>query len=99
MRGLRTQEGKRFENFFELVQAAAKKQNAVFFLDCGEGREIETETLSGEDLSGWLIPDEKAVAFEKVFQTGDVPGEWAQFICFASWLDVDGTVEIRFLHF
>ena len=40
MRGLKTQEGKKFERFFNMVQEEAAKQDAVFFLGCGEGRDF-----------------------------------------------------------
>ncbi len=35
MRGLKTQEGSKFEAFFSLVQQEAAKSHSVFFLDCG----------------------------------------------------------------
>jgi hypothetical protein len=39
--------------------------NSKFFMDCSEGREIETDEISGEDISGWLIPMSQVLEFEK----------------------------------
>ena len=52
MRGLRTQEGEKFERFFALVQKEALKQSCVFFLDSGEGHIFENESMEYSDLSG-----------------------------------------------
>ncbi|MGI6178176.1 MAG: hypothetical protein ACOYJO_06985 [Eubacterium sp.] len=67
MQVLRTQEGNKFEKFFEAVNTQAKLQNKVFFLDCGEGNEFSNDIMEGEDLSGWLIPLAEADKFEKEF--------------------------------
>lgn len=60
MRESRTQESKEFEKFFNIVRSEADKQNSIFFCGCGEGRELFTNDMEGEDLMGWLIPKEKA---------------------------------------
>lgn len=99
MRGLRKQEDSKFEKFFAIVQAAAKKEGCVFFADCGEGRELETEDLSGEDLSGWLIPEDKADQFEAYFLDDDIPEEWHELITFAIWRNGPDGVAISFQQF
>ena len=43
------------ERFDSLVAKTAKENGSVFFVDSGEGRELETETMSGEGLFGWLM--------------------------------------------
>ncbi len=40
MKGLRTQEGEKFERFFALVQKRAQQEGKIFFLDSGDGRDI-----------------------------------------------------------
>lgn len=85
MVGLRKQETSKFENFFAIVQNAAKKTDNVFFLDAGDGREFETDTLEGEDLMGWLVPKEKVSEFEREWDTGDVSDEWSDFYVWAKW--------------
>lgn len=86
MVGLRTQESSEFERFMEIVQECADEQEAVFFLDCGEGREIIRDDLEGEDLSGWLIPKDRSEDFEEEFLAGeDVAESWNDFIRFARW--------------
>lgn len=85
MRGLKTQEGKKFERFFDLVQQAAAKKDAVFFLECGEGNDFATDKLEGEDLRGWLIPNEQADRFEKEWKKSNPGEEWASRIAWATW--------------
>ena len=67
MQGLRTQEGEKFERFFEIVQKEAKKSGAVLFVDCGLGRVFENKNIECENLCGWLIPVGKVSAFEPLF--------------------------------
>ena len=102
MRELRTQESSKFERFFEIVREEARRHNAVFFCDCGEGRDIITDSIEGEDLSGWLIPISDADNFEKVFKMNSRSAfdDWAEFICFAIWSQTeDGTINIEFKKF
>lgn len=96
MQGLRTQEGERFERFFALVQEAAKKRQCVFFLNCGEGRELTTKTMEGEDLFGWLIPESLVNAFEKRFLDDSLSEDWDDFLFFAIWEQTAKGIEIRF---
>lgn len=83
--GLRTQESKKFENFFEIVQKAAKEKKCVFFFDTGDGRDIVTDTFEGEDLMGWLIPQDKASLFEKEWKSWKISKKWQSFFVFATW--------------
>lgn len=85
MEGLRSQEKNKFIKFFAIVQDAAKKKGCVFFLDAGDGREFETDTIEGEDLMGWLIPEEKVPDFTKEWEAGDVSDEWSDFYKWAIW--------------
>lgn len=99
MRGLRKREDSKFEKFFGIVQDAAKKKGCAFFLDCGEGRDLETEDLSGEDLSGWLIPEDRAAQFEKEFLGGHIREVWNEFIAFATWHSSPNGINISFQQF
>ena len=83
--GLRTQESETFLRFFSLVQAEAEKQGKVFFLDCGEGRDIVTDEFSGEDLSGWLISQNQAKQFEEEWKEEKISEKWEKYYCFAIW--------------
>lgn len=85
MRGLKTQEGRKFERFFSLIQREAAKKDAVFFLECGEGHDFSTDRMEGEDLRGWLIPIEQADRFEKEWKAGSPGDEWAGRIAWATW--------------
>lgn len=85
MRGLKTQEGNKFIAFFELVQKEAAKLHSVFFLECGECNDFETEQMDGEDLRGWLIPEKQADQFEREWLK-DQPGEeWEPYITWVLW--------------
>lgn len=85
MLGLRTQETSKFEKYFVIVQEAAKKKDCVFFLDAGDGRDFNTDTLEGEDLMGWLVPQDKVTEFVKEWETGDVSDDWSDFYKWAIW--------------
>jgi len=87
MVGLRRPESYKFEKFFSIVQDAAAKKDCVFYLDAGDGRDFETDTLEGEDLMGWLIPKDKAAVFEEEWLTGDVSDDWSDYFVFAVWVN------------
>ena len=93
---LKRQEEK-FERFWNLIQKQAEKENSKFFMDCGEGREIETDEISGEDISGWLIPMSQAAEFEKEWGKEDPKLDaWDDRLCIAEWSKVGAQVTINF---
>lgn len=97
MRGLRTQEGQKFEKFFALIQNEAMNEKKVFFLDSGEGQEFETDEMEGENLSGWLVPVKEADEFEKQFIKRDIDEEkWDDFYSFARWSWSNRQIKITF---
>lgn len=86
MRGLRTQEGEKFEHFFALVQKEASKKGGVFFLDAGEGHDFDNGFMEGENLSGWLIPLGLVDEFEKEYlKCNDDLEEWEKYFCWIEW--------------
>ena len=99
MRGLKTQEGSKFERFFQLVQDEAAKSNAVFFLLSGEGRDIILPNLEGEDLSGWLIPADMADEFEEEWKDPDSSehlDKWDHYFMWAEWSEKNGVISVQF---
>lgn len=96
MRGLRTQEGDKFEKFFSIVQDAAAHADAVFFGDSGEGNEIIEPDLEGEDMFGWMIPEKDAEQFEQEFLAFKVSEKWDKFQTFANWKRENGKITIMF---
>ena len=97
MRGLRTQEGQKFEKFFALIQNEAMNEKKVFFLDSGEGQEFETDEMEGENLSGWLVPVKEADEFEKQFIKRDIDNEkWDDFFLFVRWSWSNRQIKITF---
>lgn len=96
MRGLRTQESEKFNRFFALIQAEAKKRDSVFFADAGDGNDFETAELEGETMMGWLIPSEKVKEFEPLWEASEVDDSWSDFFQWAVWsMDADN-VKIHF---
>lgn len=101
MLGLRTQrdnDDKEFCRFFEVVQQAASEQGCVFFLDTAECRMGTIGDIDCEELSGWLVPNEKVDDFKKVWEAwGDVDGDFNDLFCFTEWSDNNGAVRIEFV--
>lgn len=98
MKGLRTQESQKFNRFWKIVQKEASKQGCIFFADCGEGRDIVTETMEGEDFIGWLIPEEQESVFEPYWKVSSVPDQWIDNMVWMDWelSDDQQTVKIKF---
>lgn len=90
MKGLRTQENNNFIKFFEIVQSEAAKLGKVFFLDCEEGHDGSVNGMEVCNLSGWLIPAEKANEFELAWKKGGEDDNWIDFFEFVSWKDENG---------
>lgn len=94
MRGLRTQEGEKFERFFALVEKEAEKIDAVFFLDSGEGHDFENDEMEGENLSGWLIPNDKVKKFETAYIDRTNLSEWIDYYAWASCENKEGKIAV-----
>lgn len=88
----------REKRFFALVQATAAAAGGKFFMDCGEGRALDTKELEGEDFSGWLIPQVLVPEFEPLWTKGSQSSEsrWDEFYTFAEWEQSGEAVQIRF---
>jgi hypothetical protein len=97
MIGLRTEESKKFNKFFELVQYKAKLEDKIFFLDSGKGNDFENEFMEGENLLGWLVPLSKASEFEKLWEHRKEDEQWIDFYCWAEWFDSNGEIDVRFI--
>ncbi len=100
MRGLKTQESKLFERYWELVQNAAAGEGCVFFGYAGEGREFATTDMEGEDFGGWLVPIRNADAFEKLWMKDTKPlfqgNVLGSVFTFAVWEKHGGSVSVSF---
>lgn len=90
MKGLRTQENNNFIKFFEVVQSEAEKIGKVFFLDCEEGHDGSVNGMEVCNLSGWLIPADKANEFELLWKREKEDDNWSDFFVFVSWKDENG---------
>ena len=88
---------KKFDLFFELVQNTAKSKGFQFFMNSGEGRDFETEEMEGEDLFGWLIPNELIPEFQKEWMSQKgISDKWDDFMTFALWDKVGNDIKIIF---
>ena len=87
MKGLRSQESTQFNNFFEKVQNHAVEMDCVFFLDSCEGNDRVVDGMFLADLSGWLVPNEKAEEFEKIWKNFDEDDDWIEFFVFVNSVD------------
>lgn len=96
MRESRTQESARFKNFFEIVRKEAEKRNAIFFIECGEGRNFIDGNCEGEDLSGWLIPKSEADEFEHKWRNNETVDKWLDKFTFAVWKREDKDITVTF---
>ena len=97
--GLRTQENNKFLNFWKIVQEEASRHDSIFFLDSGEGNEIETEDINAEDLSGWLIPKNQAAEFDIIFQSFNsdaISKKFDNYYMIASWTQAKDSITVTF---
>lgn len=86
------------DQFFELVQEEAAKSDSIFFVFAGEGNDFETEQISMEDLSGWLIPNNMADAFERDWledKFSDKMQQWEDYFAWVEWAIVGGKVVVN----
>lgn len=97
MLGLRTQETKKFELFFELVQKRAKEKECIFFLDTGDGNIFENDIMEGENLQGWLVPLSRADEFQKIWSNNEEDDEWVEFFCWVEWINSQKGIDVRFV--
>lgn len=84
---------KKEQNGINFIEQAAATLSSQFFIDCAEGRDIETDHLYLMDFSGWLVPNEKAVDFSHADRWND---EWQAFFVFAQWEIYEGDIKINF---
>lgn len=71
------------------VEKIAKDQGMVFVIDSGEGRDLLTEDMYIEDISGWLSPK-------------DIPEEQrkdSKYYCFAEWEQVGEAIKVSFVKY
>lgn len=96
MQGLRKQENKKFEAFFEQVQHEAAKRNCVFFLDCGQGNVFENDSIICEDMCGWLLPQTEAEKFTPLFMSNsEEQHDFDDWYVFVDYSINDGKIEIE----
>ncbi|KGF08627.1 hypothetical protein HMPREF1635_06885 [Clostridiales bacterium S5-A14a] len=96
MQGLRTEENDRFLRYFEVVQAKAKEENSVFFMDFGQCDDIAFKYMKLDCLFGWLIPNEMADNFEELYLRLKVDDRWDDFCVWVTPNIENGKLSIIF---
>lgn len=88
----------RFVRYFDIVQRHAEEMGGVFFTWAGEGRELVTDELDGENLSGWFIPADEADEFEAQWRKDRyrLDERYDRSECVAEWSVEDGEIAISF---
>ena len=78
-----------FLKFWDIVQDAAKRKNAVFIIYSLEGHSFAMEGIEGEESSGWLVPIEEAENFANIWRKTrdkndlfDLP--WGEYFVFTA---------------
>ncbi|MBR6800279.1 MAG: hypothetical protein IKM61_00820 [Eubacteriaceae bacterium] len=100
MLGLRTRENIKFIKYWQIVQSKAEELNCIYFIESGDGREYFGDEIEAEDVSGWLIPEEKADKFKQIWEEWSdevYDDEWDEYYLFAEWeTDEDNNLTINF---
>ncbi len=94
-----TETDRPFLNFLSIVQQAAAEQGKLFYFWSHEGNDIFTDELDGGDMSGWLVPPERAEEFEAAWKVSDqlIPDDLYDGFTIARWSGSPETgIEITF---
>ena len=99
MKGLKSKKKEKFINYFILVQNTADKQDKTFFLDYEGGKDFysKDEKMEGENLCGWLIPNDQTDEFEKEWFNNKVSDKWSDNLTWVEWKFVDGHIEVELI--
>ena len=98
MVGLRTQENDKFLRFWKIVQDKAESMGKCFFLDCGEGHIFENDIIECENLTGWLIENDRKNEFDAVFSSnGYIGDEWADDLVAVEWTQTPTGITVEFI--
>lgn len=81
------------ENFIKLVDKEASKIKKRFFIDSGEGHDLETDDLYCEDIFGWLIDENLVDEFLKSDRESE---RWDEFYVCEEWSRVNNEIIIDF---
>ena len=83
-------------SYFRAVQDfVAKEEDGVFFIDCEEGKSVIEPDFYASDLSGWIIPADRADEFEAHWPPDDYyDALWRDSYVFIRWgIEDDGRLD------
>lgn len=84
------------DNFTAILHEAAAALSCLFYEYSGEDNWNETDTLFCENVSGWLVPLDKANAFAKTNEEDRWENQWSDFFVFAEWRQEGSDIKIDF---
>ncbi len=62
-----------------------KNQGKVFFLECEDGHDASFEDMDVAELTGWLVPEDKASEFEAIWLAWKEDDDWIDFYRSVVW--------------
>ena len=90
------------DGYLQFVEQEAKKLNKLFILDSGEGNDFEDPKTGWyiEDLSGWLIEENKLKMFSESKKKNQHYSEFGNDYVFVRWSLTDsGIIGINFKNY
>lgn len=65
-------------------------------MDSGEGNDFSDDSMEGEDLSGWLIPNDRKDEFISEWSNADKPisEKWLDNFAMATWEKNNDTIKV-----
>ncbi|MCL2016003.1 MAG: hypothetical protein FWG68_07120 [Defluviitaleaceae bacterium] len=87
------------DNYIAIINRLAEKQGCFFEIECGEGHDLETETIYYEDLSGWLVPLAYKEEFTKLTRAEQLSNKWDKYFCCAEWKQNGERIDIDFVKY
>ena len=80
-----TVKNEKFAKYFAIVDQKAKERNCIFFIS--------------EDLWGWLIPEDRADEFEKLWAEDKESDDWIDFFLCAEWRKKADGYDVEFVNY
>ncbi len=94
-----TVKNEKFAKYFAIVDQKAKERNCIFFISEADGREFYEDDMEGDDLWGWLIPEDRADEFEKLWAEGKENDDWNDFFLCAEWRKKADGYDVEFVNY
>ena len=94
-----TVKNEKFAKYFAIVDQKARDRNYIFFISEADGREFYGDDIEGDDLWGWLIPNDRADEFEKLWAADKENDDWIEFFVCAEWRETKDGYDVSFVNY